>query len=76
MNMALVSGLVAAVSIRLVGRRYAAWCSTAAIGVYSLLVGAGGAVVRAAVMGCVAVWGGHFGRQNSSPNVPRMHKSN
>ncbi len=34
MNIALVSGVVASVSIRLVGRRYAAWFSTAAIGLY------------------------------------------
>ena len=68
-NLAIVSGFVSRLAVRLVGRRYAAWFSTAAIAVYTLFVGASAAVVRAAVMGSIAVWGQHLGRQNSSPNA-------
>ena len=68
-NMALVGGLFASLSVRLVGRRYAAWFATGAIALYTLFVGAAAAVVRAAVMSVVAVWGRHFGRQNSAPNA-------
>ncbi len=68
-NIAIVSAVVTSLSVRLAGRRYAAWFSTAAIALYTLFVGAAAAVVRAAVMGCVAVWGAHFGRQNSAPNA-------
>jgi len=48
MSIALISGLISRVSVRLVGRRYAAWFSTAT-------------AVRAAVMGSIAVWGGESG---------------
>ncbi len=68
-NIAIVSGVVSALGVRLVGRRYAAWFATGAIAMYTLFVGAGAAVVRAAVMGCIGVWGQHFGRQNSAPNA-------
>ena len=67
MNIALVSGVVASLSVRLVGHRNAARFSTIAIATYTLFVGAGGAVVRGrnrlrggdglrGAMGCVAVW--------------------
>jgi competence protein ComEC len=68
-NIAIISALFTSLSVRLVGRRYAAWFSTAAIAVYTLFVGASAAVVRAAVMGSIGVWGEHFGRQNSSSNA-------
>ena len=68
-NIALISGLISRLSVRLAGRRYAAWFSTAAIALYTLFVGASAAVVRAAVMGSIAVWGEHFGRQNASANA-------
>ena len=68
-NIAIISGVFSRLSVRLVGRRYAAWFSTAAIALYALFVGASAAVVRAAVMGSIAVWGEHLGRQNSSANA-------
>jgi len=68
-NMALIGGAISSLSIKLVGRRYAAYLATAAIALYTILVGAAAAVVRAAVMSCVGVWGQHFGRQNSAPNA-------
>jgi competence protein ComEC len=68
-NIAIISGLFTSLSVRLVGRRYAAWFSSAAIALYTLFVGASAAVVRAAVMGSIGVWGEHFGRQHSAPNA-------
>jgi competence protein ComEC len=68
-NMAIVGGVFSSLSVRLIGRRYAAWFATASIALYTLLVGGAAAVVRAAVMSVVAVWGQHLGRQNSAPNA-------
>jgi competence protein ComEC len=68
-NISIIAALFSSLSVRLVGRRYAAWFSTASIAVYTLFVGASAAVVRAAVMGSISVWGEHFGRQNSAPNA-------
>jgi hypothetical protein len=51
MNIALVSDVVASLSVRLVGRNYAAWFSTTAIAAYMLFISAGEAVVRAAAPG-------------------------
>ncbi|MBN1640531.1 MAG: ComEC/Rec2 family competence protein [Anaerolineae bacterium] len=68
-NFAIVGGLLTRISVRVVGRRYAAWFSTAAIALYAVFVGGSGAVMRAAVMSCIAVWGEHLGRQNSSANA-------
>jgi competence protein ComEC len=68
-NLSIIGGLFASLSVRLVGRRYAAWFASAAIVVYTLLVGASAAVVRAAIMSVVAVWGQHFGRPYSAPNA-------
>lgn len=68
-NMALVSNAIASLSVKLAGRRSAAWFSTMAIALYTIFVGASAAVVRAALMSCVRVWGQHFGRQNSAPNA-------
>jgi competence protein ComEC len=68
-NMAILAGLFSRLSVRIVGRRYAAWFCTAALALYTVFVGASAAVVRAALMGAIAVWGEHFGRQNTSVNA-------
>jgi competence protein ComEC len=68
-NMAIVSLTLTRLSVCAVGRRYAAWFCTAALALYTVFVGASAAVVRAAVMACVAAWGEHFGRQNASANA-------
>jgi competence protein ComEC len=68
-NIAIVSGVISSMSVRLIGRRYAAWFATAAIAGYTAFVGGSAAVVRAALMGCIAAWGQHLGRQNSVPNA-------
>jgi competence protein ComEC len=68
-NMAIVSLALTRLSVRVAGRRYAAWFCTAALALYTVFVGASAAVVRAAVMAGVAAWGEHFGRQNASANA-------
>ena len=67
-NIAIVAGLCSSWSVRLVGRRYAAWFATATIALYTVFVGASASVLRAALMGIIAVWGQHLGRQYSAPN--------
>ncbi|MFN2157242.1 MAG: ComEC/Rec2 family competence protein [Anaerolineae bacterium] len=68
-NMSIISLTLTRLSVRAVGRRYAAWFCTVVLALYTVFVGASAAVVRAAVMACVAAWGEHFGRQNSSANA-------
>lgn len=50
-NIALVAGLLMALSMRLLGKRRALWPTLAGISFYALLVGGDGAVMRAALMG-------------------------
>ncbi len=54
-NVALVSGVIVALAARLLGRRRAAWPALAGIACYALLVGGDAAVLRASVMGGLAV---------------------
>ncbi len=67
-NIAILSGLFAAVFTQLLGRRGGALAAVAAISGYTILVGADAAVVRAAVMGAVGVLGGLFGRRQNGLN--------
>lgn len=54
-NVAIVSGVVMALFVRLWGRRRALWPTLAGIGLYALLVGGDPAVMRAALMGSLFV---------------------
>jgi len=54
-NVAVVSGVLMALFVRLWGRRRSLWPTLAGIGLYALLVGGDPAVVRAAVMGSLFV---------------------
>ncbi|MCB2214172.1 ComEC family competence protein [bacterium] len=67
-NIAILAGLVTDLTTRLLGRRWGALASLAAIGGYTILVGADAAVVRAAVMGGLGVFGGMFGRRQNGLN--------
>ena len=62
-NITIVAGLLAAVARRTVGRRWTVWVTLGGIGLYTVLVGADAAVVRAAIMGGLAVTALHLGRQ-------------
>lgn len=54
-NLTIVAGIFLALAHRLVGRRWEAPVALAGIWLYTALVGAGAAVVRAALMGSVAI---------------------
>jgi competence protein ComEC len=63
-NIAIVAGLLILVGTRLVGKRRAAWIAIGGIALYTLLVGADAAVVRAAIMGGLFVLALYLGRQS------------
>ncbi len=65
-NITIVAGLLAQTLGRLVGKRWAIYPVVGGIVIYTLLVGADAAVVRAAVMGILYVVAIHLGRQNTA----------
>ena len=67
-NFAIVAGLLSALGVRLFGRTRSFYFALTGIVLYMLLVGASGAVVRAAVMGALYAWGVHLGRQTDVLN--------
>jgi competence protein ComEC len=62
-NIAIVSGLLMRVGTRALGRRRAVWIAIGGIALYTVLVGADAAVVRAAIMGGLYVIALRLGRQ-------------
>jgi competence protein ComEC len=62
-NMAIVAGLFSTLFGRLLGRRGGFLAAAAAITVYTVLVGANAAVVRAAIMGGLALFARQVGRR-------------
>jgi competence protein ComEC len=62
-NIAIVAGLLMLAGSKAVGKRRAVPLALAGIVLYTLLVGADAAVVRAAIMGCLYVLALYFGRQ-------------
>jgi competence protein ComEC len=62
-NISIVSGLLMLVGTRAVGKRRAAWVAIGGIALYTILVGADAAVVRAGIMGGLYVLALYFGRQ-------------
>ncbi len=62
-NIALLTGMLTAVGHRLLGRRKATPFVLAGIAMYTILVGADAAVLRAAIMGGLYVLALHYGRQ-------------
>lgn len=65
-NVALVSGLLMALGIKLFGRRAALWPTLAGLVFYTLLVGGDAAVTRAALMGGLFVFATVLGRQSTA----------
>jgi competence protein ComEC len=68
-NMAIVAGLFAGLFGRLLGRRKGAVAAVIAIALYTVLVGANAAVVRAAIMGGLGVFAAQVGRRQSGLNT-------
>jgi len=67
-NIAILAGLFAGVFTRLLGRRWGAVTAIIGITGYTILVGADAAVIRAAIMGALGVFGGMFGRRQNGLN--------
>lgn len=67
-NIAVLSGLFTGISTRLLGRKWGAAAAIIGISGYTVLVGADAAVVRAAIMGALGVFGGMFGRRQNGLN--------
>ncbi len=65
-NISIIAGVFSGLSIRLFGKRRAMPVALAGIIVYTILVGASAAVVRAAIMGCLYVIATHYGRQTQA----------
>jgi competence protein ComEC len=55
-------GIFAVIANRLFGRRYGAWVAILGIAAYTILVGASASVVRAAIMGGLALTAQQIGR--------------
>lgn len=66
-NITIVSGIFAGLAGRLVQRRRAILLAMAAVATYTVLVGASAAVVRAALMGLLYLFGRYVGRQSYAP---------
>jgi len=68
-NIALIAAYLSQAGQRVLGRRRAVYFTIAGIIVYTMLVGAGASVVRAAIMGSLSVIALHLGRQNDALNA-------
>ena len=66
-NITIVSGLFAGLAGRFLQRRRAILLAMAAVAAYTVLVGASAAVVRAALMGVLYLFGRYVGRQSYAP---------
>ena len=65
-NISIIAGLFSRLARRLFGKRRAMPVVLTSIIVYTILVGASAAVVRAAIMGCLYVIATHYGRQTEA----------
>ena len=68
-NISLLAGAITALTFRLWGRWRGTLAAVVVIGVYTLLVGASGSVVRAALMGSLALLAYQLGRRASALNT-------
>ena len=66
-NITIIGGIFAGVAQWVFDRRRAMWGAMAAVVVYTLLVGASAAVVRAALMGLLYLFGRYIGRPSYAP---------
>ncbi len=68
-NIAIIASIFLSLFGRLLGQRRGAFAAALGIAFYTLLVGADAAVVRAAVMGSIALFARHLGRQQDGLNT-------
>lgn len=67
-NIAILAGIFSSIFTRALGRKWGTLTALGAITGYTILVGADAAVVRAAIMGSLGVFGGLFGRRQNGLN--------
>jgi competence protein ComEC len=68
-NIAIIAGIFSALANRAFGVSRGAVIAIAGIAAYTILVGAGASVVRAAIMGSLAIVGRRLGRQGAGLNL-------
>ncbi|HEX9011975.1 MAG TPA: ComEC/Rec2 family competence protein, partial [Anaerolineaceae bacterium] len=68
-NIAILAGLLAVLFSRLAGPRWGAALTAVGIGLYTVLVGAGASVVRAAIMGSLGLLASQVGRRQVGLNT-------
>ncbi|MEA3339029.1 MAG: DNA internalization-related competence protein ComEC/Rec2 [Chloroflexota bacterium] len=66
-NITIISGIFAGLAERLFDERRAVWVAIAGVMVYTIFVGASAAVLRAALMGILYLWGRHLERPTFAP---------
>ncbi len=66
-NITIISGIFAGLAERLFDERRAVWVAIVGVVVYTIFVGASAAVVRAALMGILYLWGRHLRRGTFAP---------
>jgi competence protein ComEC len=66
-NITIIAGIFSGIARRLFGQRRAIWIAVAGVVVYTILVGASAAVMRAALMGLLYLFGRHLGRAVFAP---------
>ncbi len=67
-NIAILAGIFVNGFSRWFGRKWGAWIAIVVIVAYTILVGGSAAVVRAAIMGALGIWGGLSGRRQNGVN--------
>ena len=66
-NITIIASIFAGLAQRLFDKRRAVWVAITGVVVYTIFVGASAAVVRAALMGILYLWGRHLGRPTFAP---------
>jgi competence protein ComEC len=66
-NLTIIAGIFAGLAQRFFGKRRAVWVAIGGVIVYTVFVGASAAVLRAALMGVLYLWGRHLGRPTFAP---------
>jgi competence protein ComEC len=67
-NITVLISILSAIAVRLIGRRRAFPILVVGLSAYAVLVGGSASVVRATVMGSLALWGIYLGRQAAALN--------
>ena len=66
-NITIIAGIFSGLSRRLFGSRRAVWVAIGGVALYTIFVGGSAAVLRAALMGMLYLWGRHLGRATFAP---------